>query len=107
MENKHDHGKLILIIALFSVAFFALQVMDLALTKEALKDSRLSELNPLYAMAWFIPLKLSMIILIAPLTYTYGRQHPRLAYSAMGVMIAMYIIIVSNNAYQMHLAGII
>ena len=107
MENTHEHGKLILIIALFSVAFFVLQVMDLVLTKEALKDPRIRELNPLYSLAWFIPLKLSMVIIIAPMTYMYGRHYPGLAYSAMALMLIMYILIVANNAYWLHSSGTI
>ena len=102
MENKHEHGKLILIIVLFSVAFFVLQVMDLALTKEALNDPRIRELNPLYSLAWFVPLKISIVLIIAPMTYIYGRHYPGLAYSAMAAMLIMYILIVVNNAYWLH-----
>src|SRR3990172_1690476 len=51
-------------IILFGILFTILQISDLAITHFALQNPQNKELNPLYNEEWFVPFKLTMVLLI-------------------------------------------
>jgi hypothetical protein len=86
-------------IIIFGAIFTILQISDLMLTQQALKNPGIRELNPLYGQDWFVPLKLTMVFLIM-LTMSYIPEKSRkLAKNTMAGMIFMYVFINMNNLY--------
>ena len=86
-------------IIMFGILFSILQISDLTTTHEALKNSEIKELNPLYGQIWFVPFKLTMVFLIMAVMYCIPAPNRRLAKKAMLGMIFMYIFININNLY--------
>ncbi len=88
-------------IIIFGVIFTALQISDLVLTKHALKNPEIRELNPLYSLDWFVPVKLTMVLLIMYIMYHIPENNHSLAKNAMAGMIFIYVFINMNNLYFM------
>lgn len=86
-------------IFLFGIVFTALQISDLTLTKHALKDPELIEINPLYGQDWFIPFKLTMVFLVMITMYRQPVHTRGFAIKAMSGMIIIYVLINLNNLY--------
>lgn len=91
--------KYIKFIILFGAIFTVLQVSDLMLTQHALKNPEIRELNPFYGQDWFVPLKLTMVLLIMYIMYHIPENSHRLAKNAMAGMIFIYLFINMNNLY--------
>ena len=83
----------------FGIVFTILQVSDLVLTGQALREPGIRELNPLYGMSWFIPFKLTMVFLVMYTMYKQPAWNRRFARSAMSGIIAIYLLINLNNLY--------
>lgn len=86
-------------IIMFGILFTILQISDLTTTHQALKNSEIKELNPLYGQIWFVPFKLTMVFLIMAVMYHIPAPNRRLAKKTMLGMIFMYIFININNLY--------
>ncbi len=86
-------------IMLFAIAFFILQILDLWLTSISLKSPEIAERNPLYPKPWFIPLKLSIIILIAPTMDYINSKSTFWANVGICIILGLYVFICANNAY--------
>ena len=86
-------------ILVFGTIFTALQISDLMLTQHALRNPEIRELNPLYGNDWFVPLKLTMVLLIMYILYHIPENNHRLAKNAMAGMIFIYVFINMNNLY--------
>lgn len=86
-------------IIIFSIVFLLLQVIDLVLTSIALKYPSISEANPFYTEEWFIPVKLGMILIIAPTIYYIGLQSKFWSNAGIYTILGMYVLICANNAY--------
>ena len=86
-------------IIIFSIAFLLLQVIDLWLTSIALNIPGVSEANPFYTEGWFVPVKLGMILLIAPIIYYISLQSKFWSNASIYTLIGMYVLICANNAF--------
>lgn len=86
-------------ILIFGILFTLLQITDLTTTHQALKNSEIKELNPLYGQIWFIPFKLTMVFFIMIGMYRIPEQNRRFAKNAMIGMLYMYVFINLNNLY--------
>ena len=86
-------------IILFGILFTILQISDLAITHFALQNPQNKELNPLYSQEWFIPFKLTMVLLIMSVMHRIPAPSRRMAKGAMIGMIYMYLFINFNNLY--------
>ncbi len=86
-------------IILFGILFTILQITDLTITYFALQNPQNKELNPLYSKEWFIPFKLTMVLLIMAVMQRIPAPNRRLAKGAMIGMIYMYLFINFNNLY--------
>ena len=86
-------------IIIFGAIFTILQISDLMLTQHALKNPEIREINPLYGQDWFVPLKLTMVLLIMYTMSLIPEKSHTLAKNAMAGMIFMYIFINMNNLY--------
>ena len=86
-------------IILFGILFTILQISDLTITYFALQNPQNKELNPLYNEEWFVPFKLTMVLLIMSVMHRIPAPNRRLAKVAMIGMIYMYIFINFNNIY--------
>lgn len=86
-------------IILFGILFTILQISDLAITHYALQNPQNKELNPLYDQVWFIPFKLTMVLLIMSVMHRIPSPNRRMAKGAMIGMIYMYLFINFNNLY--------
>ncbi len=86
-------------IIIFGVIFTALQISDLMLTQHALKNPEIKELNPLYSLDWFVPVKLTMVLFIMYIMYHIPENNHRLAKNAMAGMIFIYVFVNMNNLY--------
>lgn len=86
-------------IIIFSIAFLLLQVIDLWLTSVALKDPGISEANPFYTQGWFIPVKLGMIFVIAPILYQVALQSKFWSNVGIYTLTGLYVLICANNVY--------
>ncbi len=86
-------------IIIFGVIFSILQISDLLLTQNALKNPEIKELNPLYGQDWFVPVKLTMVLLIMYILYHIPENSHWLAKNAMVGMIFIYVFINMNNLY--------
>jgi len=86
-------------IIMFGILFTILQISDLTTTHQALKNSEIKELNPLYNQAWFVPFKLTMVFLIMAVMYRIPAPNRRFAKRAMTGIIFMYVFINMNNLY--------
>ena len=84
---------------MFGILFTILQISDLTITHQALKNSEIKELNPLYGQIWFVPFKLTMVFLIMAVMYRIPAQNQGFAKKAMIGMIFMYVFINMNNLY--------
>jgi len=93
---KSEYYKFII---MFGILFTILQISDLTTTHQALKNSDIKELNPLYGKIWFVPFKLTMVFFIMIGMYHIPEQNRRLAKKAMIGMIFMYVFINLNNLY--------
>ncbi len=94
MSNRY-----IKFIIIFGAIFTILQISDIILTQHALKNPEIKELNPLYGQDWFVPLKLTMVLLIMYTMSHIPENSHRLAKNAMAGMIFMYVFINMNNLY--------
>lgn len=92
-------GGYIRFILLFGVLFSILQVTDLTITYFALQNPQNQELNPFYNEEWFIPFKLTMVLIIMPVMHSIPKPNRMLAKGAMVGMIYMYLFINFNNLY--------
>jgi uncharacterized BrkB/YihY/UPF0761 family membrane protein len=86
-------------IIMFGILFTILQISDLTITHQALKNSEIKELNPLYNQIWFVPFKLMMVFLIMAVMYRIPAPNQIFAKKAMIGMIFMYVFINMNNLY--------
>jgi len=86
-------------IILFGILFTILQISDLTTTYFALQNPQNKELNPYYNEEWFVPFKLTMVLLIMFVMHRIPASNRRLAKSAMVGMIYMYLFINFNNLY--------
>ncbi|MDP3104678.1 MAG: DUF5658 family protein [Candidatus Methanoperedens sp.] len=86
-------------IVLFGAIFTILQISDLMLTHQGLKNPEVKELNPFYSQEWFIPVKLTMVLLIMYTMSHMPENSHRLAKNTMAMMIFMYVFINLNNLY--------
>jgi len=86
-------------IIIFGAIFTILQISDIILTQHALKNPEIRELNPLYSQDWFVPIKLTMVLLIMHTMSHIPEKSHRLAKNAMSGMIFMYVFINLNNLY--------
>ncbi|PWB53668.1 MAG: hypothetical protein C3F06_06010 [Candidatus Methanoperedenaceae archaeon] len=86
-------------IILFGILFTILQITDLTITYFALQNPQNKELNPLYSKEWFIPFKLTMVLLIMSVMQRIPAPNRKLAKVAMVGMIYMYLFINFNNLY--------
>ncbi|MDP2841880.1 MAG: DUF5658 family protein [Candidatus Methanoperedens sp.] len=86
-------------IIIFGAIFTILQISDLMLTQHALKNPEIKELNPLYGQDWFVPLKLTMVLLIMYTMSHIPEKSHTLAKNTMAGMIFMYVFINMNNLY--------
>jgi len=93
---KSEYYKFII---MFGILFTILQISDLTTTHQALKNSEIKELNPLYDQIWFVPFKLMMVFLIMAVMYRIPAPNRSLAKKAMIGMIFMYVFINMNNLY--------
>jgi uncharacterized BrkB/YihY/UPF0761 family membrane protein len=96
IKHKSNYLKFIIV---FGILFTILQISDLTITQHALKNPENRELNPLYGQEWFVPFKLTMVLLIMTVMYRIPDQNRKLAKGAMVGMIYMYIFININNLY--------
>ena len=96
IKYKSNYFKFIIV---FGILFTILQISDLTITQHALKNPENRELNPLYGQEWFVPFKLTMVLLIMTVMYRIPDQNRKLAKGAMVGMIYMYIFININNLY--------
>lgn len=94
-----DRERYIKFIIIFGAIFTILQILDLILTQYALKNPEIKELNPLYGQDWFVPLKLTMVLIIMYTMSHIPENSHRLAKNAMAGMIFMYVFINMNNLY--------
>lgn len=92
-------GGYIRFILLFGVLFTILQVTDLTITYFALQNPQNKELNPFYNEEWFIPFKLTMVLIIMSVMHRIPKPNRMLAKGAMVGMIYMYLFINFNNLY--------
>ena len=86
-------------IIIFSIVFLLLQVIDLWLTSISLKIPGISEANPFYTEGWFVPVKLGMILLIAPTIYYISLQSKFWSNASIYTLLVMYVFICANNAF--------
>jgi hypothetical protein len=86
-------------IIIFGAIFTILQISDLMLTQHVLKNPEIRELNPFYGQDWFIPIKLTMVLLIMYTMSHIPENSHRLAKNVMSGMIFMYVFINLNNLY--------
>lgn len=98
-EFNPAHSGYLRFIIVFGIIFTILQISDLMLTNNALKNPEIRELNPLYGQDWFVPVKLAMVLLIMCAMYHMPENSRRLAKNAMAGMIFMYLFINMNNLY--------
>ena len=96
ISRKSEYYKFII---MFGLLFTILQVSDLTTTHQALKNSEIKELNPLYNQIWFVPFKLMMVFLIMAVMYRIPAPNQIFAKKAMIGMIFMYVFINMNNLY--------
>ncbi len=96
---KSDHSGYLRFIIVFGILFTILQILDLMLTNNALKNPEIREVNPLYGQDWFVPVKLTMVLLIMYTMYQMPENSRRLAKNAMAGMIFIYLFINMNNLY--------
>jgi len=94
-----DRSKYIKFIIIFGAIFTLLQISDIILTQNALKNPEIRELNPLYGQDWFVPFKLSMVLLIMFTMSVIPEKNHALAKNSMAGMIFMYVFINMNNLY--------
>lgn len=94
--GKSQYLKFIIV---FGILFTILQISDLSITNQALKNPENRELNPLYSQEWFVPFKLTAVFLIMSVMYRIPNENRRLAKGAMIGIIYMYIFININNLY--------
>ena len=97
--NSSHRSRYIKFIIIFGAIFTILQITDLMLTQHALKNPEIRELNPLYGQDWFVPLKLTMVLLIMYTMSHIPEKSHTLAKNAMAGMIFMYVFINMNNLY--------
>jgi hypothetical protein len=95
-DNKSKYLKYVL---LFGIVFTILQIFDLTLTQHGLKNPQIRELNPLYTQDWFVPFKLTMVLLIMGTMYRQPDRNQGIAKKAMSGIIVMYLLINLNNLY--------
>jgi len=86
-------------IILFGILFTILQITDLVITHFALQNPQNKEMNPLYNEVWFIPFKLTMVLIIMSVMQRIPAPNRKLAKGAMIGMIYMYLFINFNNLY--------
>ncbi len=99
-DSKHlVRSRYIKFIIIFGAIFTILQISDLMLTQQALKNPGIRELNPLYGQDWFVPLKLTMVFLIMFTMSHIPEKSRKLAKNTMAGMIFMYVFINMNNLY--------
>lgn len=98
-KSHPDRSRYVRFIIIFGTMFTILQISDLILTQYALKNPEIRELNPLYGQEWFIPLKLTMVLIIMYTMSNIPENSHRLAKNAMAGMIFMYVFINMNNLY--------
>lgn len=98
-QKPGNRLKYIKFIIIFGAIFTVLQVSDLILTQYALKNPEIKELNPFYGQDWFVPLKLTMVLLIMYIMYHIPENSHMLAKNAMAGMIFIYVFINMNNLY--------
>lgn len=99
-DQRHESRlKYLKFIIIFGTIFTALQISDLILTQNALKNPEIKELNPLYSHDWFVPLKLTMVLLIMYIMYHIPENSYRLAKNAMTGIIFFYVFVNMNNLY--------
>jgi hypothetical protein len=99
--NTSHSGRLryIKFIIIFGIIFTILQISDLVLTQHALKNPEITELNPFYVQDWFVPLKLTMVLLIMYTMSHIPEKNHKLAKNTMAGLIFMYVFINLNNLY--------
>jgi len=91
--------KYINFIIIFGILFTILQISDLILTQFALRNPELQEINPFYGQEWFVPVKMTMVLLIM-YTMSYIPENSRkFAENVMVGMIFFYVFINLNNLY--------
>ncbi len=86
-------------ILMFGVVFTILQISDMVLTQYALRNPGIRELNPFYTHDYFIPFKLTVVLLIMITMYRQPVQNQVLAKKTMLWIIFMYVLINLNNLY--------
>ncbi len=86
-------------ILMFGVVFTILQISDMVLTQYALRNTGIRELNPFYTHDYFIPFKLTVVLLIMITMYRQPVQNQVLAKKTMLWIIFMYVLINLNNLY--------
>jgi len=97
--SHNSRSRYIKFILLFGAIFTILQISDLILTHQGLKNPQNKELNPLYSMDWFVPVKLTMVFLIMYTMSHIPENSHGLAKNTMTGMIFMYVFINLNNLY--------
>lgn len=96
INYKSNYFKFIIF---FGILFTILQISDLTITHQALKNPEIKELNPLYSQEWFVPFKLTMVLIIMMFMYRIPDQNRRLAIGTMVGMLYIYVFININNLY--------
>ena len=96
---KSERSRYLRFIIAFGILFTMLQISDLMLTDNALKNPENREVNPLYGQDWFVPVKLTMVLLIMYTMYRMPENSRRMAKNAMAGMIFIYLFININNLY--------
>jgi len=86
-------------IIIFGDLFTVLQISDLILTQLALKNPEIREINPLYGQEWFVPVKMTMVLLIMYTMSHIPENSRKFGENAMAGMIFMYVFINMNNLY--------
>ncbi len=102
MEDRSDNddkSRYLKYILVFGMIFTILQISDLALTRHVLGNPGIGELNPLYSRDWFVPFKLTMVILLMGGMYFQPVHNRRIAKNAMMLVLIMYVLINLNNLY--------
>ncbi len=97
-NTKPEYLKFVI---MFGILFTILQISDLTITHHALKNPENSELNPLYSQEWFVPFKLTVVLMIMTVMYRIPDANRKLAKAAMIGMVYMYIFININNLYYL------
>ena len=91
--------KYINFIIIFGILFTILQISDLILTQFALKNPELQEINPFYGQEWFVPVKMTMVLLIMYTMSHIPENSRKFAENVMVGMIFLYVFINMNNLY--------